>query len=102
MRNRLQVAGWALDGALSTIGDDPQPSMQTVAAVMAAKREIGDAGLQICDLAMDVTGGASFFKGSPIERAYRDMRAIKFHPLTWEQTLTHAGRLALGLPCDRI
>lgn len=102
MRNRLQVAGWALDGALAVVGDDPAPSMETVAAVMAAKREIGEAGIAVCDLAMDVAGGQAFFKGSPIERAYRDIRAIKFHPLTFEQTLSHAGRLALGVPCDVI
>ena len=102
MRNRLQVAGWALDGALAVVGDDPTPSMETVAAVMAAKREVGLAGVEVCDLAMEVAGGAAFFKGSPIERAYRDIRGAKFHPLTPEATLLHAGRLALGLPCDEI
>ena len=101
MNNRLQIAAWALDGALATVGDDPSPSMTTVAAVMAAKREIALAGVEICDLAMDVAGGAAFFKGSPIERAYRDIRAAKFHPLSLEDTLLHAGRLALGVPCDQ-
>ncbi len=74
--------------------------METVAAVMTAKREVALAGLEVCDLAMDVAGGAAFFKGSAIERAYRDIRAAKFHPLTLESTLLHAGRLALGVPCD--
>ena len=102
MANRLLVAGWALDGACAAVGEDPTPSMDTVAAVMAAKREIAQAGIEVCDLAMEVGGGAAFFKGSAIERAYRDIRAVKFHPLTLEQTLTHAGRLALGLPADEI
>jgi alkylation response protein AidB-like acyl-CoA dehydrogenase len=44
MRHRLQVASWALDGALEEVGDDPTPSMERVAAVMAAKREIAQAG----------------------------------------------------------
>ena len=83
-------------------GDDPQPSMDTVAAVMAAKREIALAGVEVCDLAMSVAGGRAFFKGSPIERAYRDIRAAAFHPFTPEQTLLHGGRLALGLPCDDV
>ncbi len=72
MHNRLRVASWSLDG------------------------------IEVCDLAMDVAGGAAFFKGSPIERAYRDIRGIKFHPLTVEQTLVHAGKLALGQPCDEL
>ena len=102
MQNRLQVAAWALEGALAVVGDDPTPSMSTFAAVMTAKREIALAGIEVCDLAMEVGGGPAFFKGSPIERAYRDIRAAKFHPLTPEGTLIQAGRLALGLPGDQV
>lgn len=100
MQHRLRVASWAQDGALAVVGDDPAPSMDTVAAVMAAKREIAIAGIEVCDIAMELAGGRAYFKGSPIERAYRDIRAAKFHPLTPEQTLVHSGRLALGQPCD--
>jgi alkylation response protein AidB-like acyl-CoA dehydrogenase len=100
MTTRLRVASWALDGALAEVGDDPEPSVDRVAAAFAAKREIALAGIEVCDLAMDVAGGAGFFRGSPIERCYRDIRAAKFHPLHPEATLLHAGRLALGLPVD--
>ncbi len=96
MRSRLQVAGWALDGALALVGDDPAPSYETVLAVMAAKAEVARAGLEVCDLAMEVAGGPAFFKGSVIERAYRDIRAVKFHPFTPEDTLLALGRDALG------
>jgi alkylation response protein AidB-like acyl-CoA dehydrogenase len=102
MQNRLQIAAWAHDGAVAIVGDNPAPSMETVAATMAAKREIGLAGIEVCDLAMEIAGGAAFFRGSPIERAYRDIRGVKFHPFTPEATLLHAGRLALGQPCDEI
>jgi alkylation response protein AidB-like acyl-CoA dehydrogenase len=102
MQHRLRVARWALEGAFAAVGDDPAPSMETVADVMAAKREIALAGVEVCDLAMEIAGGAAYFRGSPIERAYRDIRGAKLHPLTPEATLLHAGRLALGLPCDEI
>jgi alkylation response protein AidB-like acyl-CoA dehydrogenase len=94
---RLRVAGWALEGALRAVGDDPHPSMTMVADVMAMKREVALAGIEVCDLAMELVGGPAYFRGSPIERAYRDIRACKFHPFTPEATLVHAGRLALGL-----
>ena len=84
------------------MGDDPTPSLANVAAVMAAKREIALAGVEVCDLALELGGGPAFFKGSPLERAYRDIRAAKFHPLSPEATLLHAGRLALGEPCDQV
>lgn len=100
MASRLQAAEWALKGALDLVGDDPTPSMERYAAVMLAKREIALAGVEVCDLAMELAGGAAYFKGSVVERCYRDIRAIKFHPLTPEETLVHAGRVALGLPAD--
>ena len=84
MNNRLQVAAWALDGALGVVGDDPTPSH-------------GDGGGRDGRQARDRAGRhrgvrhrararrrPAFFKGSPLERAYRDIRAIKFHPLSPE------------------
>lgn len=102
MAHRLRVAGWALDGALDEVGDDPDPSMERLGAALAAKREIALAGVEVCDLAMEVASGAAYLKGSPIERAYRDIRAAKFHPLTPELTLALEGRRALGLPADEL
>ncbi|GAA4094366.1 acyl-CoA dehydrogenase family protein [Nocardioides kongjuensis] len=98
MRAKLQVAGWALDGALALVGEDPTPSRATVLAVMNAKAEVARAGVEVCDLAMEVAGGPAFFRGSVVERAYRDVRAAKFHPFTPEQTLVLLGADALGEP----
>ena len=97
MRQALRVASWALDGALAAIGDDPTPSHESYLDVMAAKAEVARAGLEVCDIAMDVAGGPAYFRGSIVERCYRDMRAIKFHPLTPEATLLESGRHALGV-----
>ena len=96
MRQRLLVASWALEGALAQLGDDPTPSFDGFLGVMAAKSEIARAGVEVCDLAMQVAGGAAYFKGSVIERCYRDIRAAAFHPLTPEATLSALGRHALG------
>ena len=100
MQHRLQVASWTLDGVFDLVGPDPQPSAETLAAVMIAKREIALAGIEVCDLAMDVAGGSAFFRGSVVERCYRDIRAAKFHPTTPEDTLLLAGERAFTLPGD--
>jgi alkylation response protein AidB-like acyl-CoA dehydrogenase len=100
MDTRLRVASWAVDGALEVVGDDPEPSMDKVVAVMAAKREVAMAGIEVCNIAMDVVGGAAFAKGTVIERAYRDVRGASLHPFGSEETLVHAGKVALGLPAD--
>jgi acyl-CoA dehydrogenase len=100
MGTRLRVAGWALDGALALVGDDPEPSMDLVVEVMAAKREVALAGVEVCELAMAVAGGCAYYRTSPIEQCMRDVRGAAFHPFTPEETLVHAGRVALGLPAD--
>jgi len=102
MAHRLRVASWALDGAFAEIGDDPAPSMEAFHTANTAKREIALAGVEVCDLAMDVGGGPAFFRGSVIERCYRDIRAAKFHPLNPELTLVHGGRIALGVPAEEV
>ncbi len=100
MAHRRTVAGWALDRVLAEVGDDPVPSEDLYTAVMIAKREVALAGMEVCDQAMELAGGAAFLTGSPIERAYRDIRAAKFHPHTPEETLRLAGRRAVGLGID--
>ncbi len=100
MDARLRAAAWALEGALAENGDDPTPSAENVAGTMAAKRAVTDAAIEVCDLAMETVGGAAYFKGHPVERAYRDVRGIKFHPLDPESALLFAGRVSLGLPAD--
>ena len=40
----------------------------------------------------------AYFRSAALERAYRDVGAGTFHPLTPEVTLAYAGKLALGDP----
>jgi alkylation response protein AidB-like acyl-CoA dehydrogenase len=96
MEARLRVAWWSLQGALDDLGEPLHPGPEALATLMVAKRECVLAAREVADLAMDVAGGASYFRSSPLERCLRDVRAGTFHPLTPEATLTYAGRLALG------
>ena len=102
MTHRLRVAGWALDGALAAVGDDPDAvdghrrRRDARQARDRARRRSRSATWR-----WRSAGERRFDRGSPIERAYRDVRAAKFHPLDPELTLVHAGRVALGLPADR-
>ena len=69
---------------------------------MLAKRCVVTEAIEVVDLAMEAVGGSAYFKRSPLERAYRDVRGGTFHPFTPEKTLQYAGRIALGQPVDQI
>ncbi len=58
---------------------------------MTAKRQAVNEARAVVDLALEVAGGPAFFRRSPLERAYRDVRGGPFHPLTPEATLTLLG-----------
>ena len=98
MDAKLRGAWWALLGAVDEIGDDYGPVPAVLATTMIAKRQAVTEAIAVVDLAMDVLGGRSYFRSSPLERAYRDVRAGTFHPFTPEVTLSYAGKLALGDP----
>jgi acyl-CoA dehydrogenase len=100
MDHKLFVSWWALLGSLIVFDQTYTCDPPTVAAIMHAKRCVVDEAVAIVDVAMETVGGAAFFKRSPLERLYRDVRAGKFHPLTPEATLLYGGRVALGQPVD--
>src|SRR5204863_3181209 len=63
----------------------------------AAKTFIGEASVRIVDRALSMSGGAGYLNGSPLARAYRDVRAGAFmHPLGANRAYELLGRIALG------
>jgi alkylation response protein AidB-like acyl-CoA dehydrogenase len=99
---KLRTIWWSLLGALAELGDDYEPDDRAMAAVMIAKRHVVTEAQSVVDLAIEAVGGSAYFKSSPLERAYRDVRAGLFHPLNPERTLLYVGRLALGVSAETI
>ncbi|MGA8256378.1 MAG: acyl-CoA dehydrogenase family protein, partial [Nocardioides sp.] len=93
---RLRVASWGLLGAVAEVGEDMTADEHTLETVMTAKRHAICEARSVVDLALEAAGGGAFFRSSPLERAYRDVRGGPFHPLTPEATLDLIGRRALS------
>jgi alkylation response protein AidB-like acyl-CoA dehydrogenase len=65
----------------------------------AAKAFVVDAATRVVDRALALSGGAGYLNGSPLARAYRDVRAGAFmHPLGANRVYGFLARTALGLP----
>jgi alkylation response protein AidB-like acyl-CoA dehydrogenase len=95
MQARLRVARWALLGALEEVGEYPPLEHAVLDTLMTAKRHAVLDAVAVTDLALQVAGGPSFYRTSPLERAYRDVRGGPFHPLTPEATLAAVGEAAV-------
>jgi alkylation response protein AidB-like acyl-CoA dehydrogenase len=70
---------------------------QLFAEAQSAKVFIGDSAVRIVDRALALSGGAGYLNGSPLARAYRDVRALPFmHPLGANRAYTFLGQLVAG------
>jgi alkylation response protein AidB-like acyl-CoA dehydrogenase len=69
------------------------------AEVQAAKAFVNEAAARIVDRALALSGGAGYVNGSPLARAYRDVKAGTFmHPLGANRAYDHLAHVALGEP----
>jgi L-evernosamine nitrososynthase len=74
-----------------------QELTQLFAEAQSAKLFIGEAAVRIVDRALAQSGGAGYLNGSPLARAYRDVRALPFmHPLGSNRAYAFLGQLAAG------
>ncbi len=76
------------------------PGFETTRRIMAGRALAARAVLATASLAMDVAGGAGFYRDQGLERLFRDAQGARFHPLPDGVQRELAGRLALGLDPD--
>jgi alkylation response protein AidB-like acyl-CoA dehydrogenase len=114
-RPRMQVADNAIDLAAArailsrsadlidlhradhpTSDGTPDQLAALFAEAQAAKAFVGEASARIVDRAMALSGGAGYLNGSPLARAYRDVKAGTFmHPLGANRAYDYLAHFAL-------
>ena len=65
--------------------------------VTIARTLVGQAALRTVELAMEVAGGAGFFRSAGLERLFRDVQGARYHSPRGVDQRRYAGRMALGL-----
>lgn len=98
----LRTARWAIDGVLSDIGDEPEPTVDNFVALQQMKRVVTLACQEVALVATEVAGGGAYARRGAVDRMARDLRAALYHPYSQETTLTHAGQHRLGLDLDPV
>ena len=74
------------------------PSAETVNEVMIGRTLVARHAINAVELAMELAGGASFYRKTGLERRFRDIQGARFHPLQAGPQARYAGAVALGLP----
>lgn len=77
-----------------------QPGEATTSEIFTYRSLIARNALRTVELALEVAGGASYFREQGLERLFRDIQGARFHPLRPVEQRKLAGRVALGLPVD--
>ncbi|SES35715.1 Acyl-CoA dehydrogenase [Tranquillimonas rosea] len=78
------------------------PSADTVNQVMTGRHLVEENAIRTVELAMELAGGAGFYRKAELERLFRDVQAARYHPLQKETQSAFAGAIALGHPTDAI
>lgn len=98
MANRLRTTQNAV-GAIIETNDDMRfaATVEHSAAVLSNKTVAAEAAIDTVRLAMEAAGGVGYTTGGGIERLYRDVHGILYHPLPAAKQEMFTGRVALGL-----
>lgn len=99
LENAFAKAEMALDRMI-TIAEMEAPGPVRTGRAATARTLTGQAAIETVERAMELVGGASFYRDLGLERAFRDVQGARFHPLQEVPQLEMTGRLALGLPID--
>ena len=78
------------------------PGAQTVNEVMMGRALLAEHAIEAVELALELAGGAGFYRANGLERHFRDIQGARFHPMQQGPQTTYAGSMALGLPVDKV
>jgi alkylation response protein AidB-like acyl-CoA dehydrogenase len=97
----LAAARAVLSRAAALIDHDAEDVEALFAESQAAKAFANDAAARVVDRALALSGGAGYLNGSPLARAYRDVKAATFmHPLGANRAYDYLAQVALGEPAS--
>jgi alkylation response protein AidB-like acyl-CoA dehydrogenase len=98
MTNALVTAQMALQGMVDLSANYAfAPVDETANAIVIRKTITARAAILTTEKAMEVVGGAAFFRSLGLERLWRDVQGGLYHPLHEKRQHLFTGRLALGL-----
>ncbi|NHC33827.1 acyl-CoA dehydrogenase family protein [Scytonema millei] len=93
--NELTATKLALEHMISTAVVS-QPGFETTNQIMTGRTLVAKAVLNVADLAMEIAGGSAFYRKLGLEKLFRDIQGVRYHPLREEAQRKLSGQLAFG------
>jgi indole-3-acetate monooxygenase len=101
METELRTAQLGHESMLAAVRRN-KPSPEAVNEVMIGRTLVARHAIQAVEYAMEMAGGAGFYRAAGLERKLRDVQGARYHPLQIGPQTEFAGAMALGLPTDKI
>lgn len=101
MESEIMAARLAHAHMLATVRLNA-PSAQTVNDIMTARQLVGRHAIATVEQALELAGGAGFYRDAGLERRFRDIQGARYHVMRTAQQQDYAGSMALGLPVDKV
>jgi alkylation response protein AidB-like acyl-CoA dehydrogenase len=95
LENEMMAANLAL-GHMISIAATSQPGFDPTNQIMTGRTLVAKAALNVLDLAMEIAGGSAFYRKLGLEKLFRDVQGVRYHPLREEAQRKLSGQLALG------
>ena len=97
MRTQLLLAQETLDRMTAVASTDYEPSVPLSDLTYRRKTVAANAALRTVELAMEAASGAGFYRATGLERCFRDIQGVRYHPWQERKQYRFSGRVALGL-----
>jgi acyl-CoA dehydrogenase len=98
MQSDVTTASLALNDMIRIIDNYAfTPDLAITSEILQRKAIAARSVKAAVETASEIVGGGGFYRGHPMERIVRDVRAFHFHPLPERIQQTFSGRIALGL-----
>ena len=79
-----------------------EPSADSVNEIMIGRSLVASNAIKAVELAMELAGGAGFYRANGLERRFRDIQGARYHPMQPGAQAQYAGAMAFGMPVTHV
>jgi acyl-CoA dehydrogenase len=99
LENQIVTAQLAHDSMMA-LTESGKPGPETTSAMMCRRTVFVNGVLRAAEKAMELGGGAGFYRSTGLERCFRDLQGARYHPIPEKPQTQQTGRFLLGLGWD--